>query len=136
MNQELPIMDLLQSATALADTLAIENRALAGLDFAGAVRLLDAKQRAADGFIAAQAASAPGAMRTRRGLFEEVATRLRVLATENKQLLERAVMVQGRVIGAIVGAVPKTSGGVARYGSGGAMAETTRIRPMALSARA
>jgi hypothetical protein len=129
---------LLQSATLLADTLAAENRALAGLDFAHAVALLDAKLRATDAFVAARAhaASAPDELRNRRHLVEDVATRLRELAAENKRLLERAVIVQGRVIGAIVRAVPKATGGVPRYGAGGALAETTRMRPMALSARA
>jgi hypothetical protein len=129
---------LLQSAGALADTLAAENRALAGLDFVRAVTLLGAKLRATDAFIAAheQVASAPDEMRGRRRLFTDVAARLRELAAENKRLLERAVIVQGRVIGAIVSAVPKVVGGVPRYGAGGVLAETTRVRPMALSSRA
>ena len=133
MNQE-----LLQSATRLADTLAAENRALAGLDFARAVALLGAKLRAADEFVAAraQAGAAPDEMRNWRSSVEEVATRLRDLAAENKRLLERAVVVQGRVIGAIVHAIPKAVGGVPRYGAGGALAESTRMRPMAFSARA
>jgi len=130
--------DLLQSATALAYTLAAENRALAELDFTRAVTLLDAKQRATDAFAAAhaRAATTPDDMRTRRSLIMDVATRLRELAGENKRLLERAVVVQGRVIGAVVRAIPKAVGGAPRYGSGGALSEATRMRPIALSARA
>jgi len=130
------MLDVLQSAGALADTLAAENRALAGLDFSAAVALLGAKQRATDAFIAAHGAPAVGEPIGRRRLLAEVAARLRELAAENKRLLERAVIVQGRVIGAIVRAVPKVVGGVPRYGAGGALAEATRVRPMALSSRA
>jgi len=119
----------LQAATALADTLAAENRALAVLDFAGAVALLGAKQRATEAFVAA---ATPVDMRNQNA----VATRLRELAVENKRLLERAVTVQGRVIGAIVRAIPKAVGAAPRYGAGGAFAGATRIRPIALSARA
>ena len=126
--------DFLQSATALADTLAAENRALTNLDFGRATALLAAKQRATEAF--AQAATTSEDMRTRRNLFADVATRLRDLGAENQRLLERAVFVQGRVIGAIVRAVPKLAGGVPRYGAGGAVSETARVRPIALSARA
>ena len=133
MNQE-----LLQSATTLADTLAAENRALSDLDFTSAANLFGAKLRATDAFVAAhaRAAAAPGEPRDRRRLVGDVVTRLRELTAENKRLLERAVLVQGRVIGAVVRAVPKVTRGVPRYGSGGALTETSRVWPMALSARA
>ena len=64
-----------------------------------------------------------------------MARRLGELAGENKRLLERAVIVQGRVIGTVVRAIPKAVGGAPRYGAGGALSETARMRPMALSAR-
>ncbi len=130
------IQEFLQSVAALADTLAEENRALAGLDFGRAVMLLETKQRATDAFAAAHHAATPDAMRTRRSLVEPLVRRLRDLADENKRLLERAVTVQGRVIGAIAGAIPKTIGGAPRYGSRGALADVSRMRPIALSARA
>jgi prepilin-type processing-associated H-X9-DG protein len=126
--------DLVQSAMALADALAEENRALDGLEFARAARWLEAKAQATSAFIAAQAWEAPAAMRTRRQVLEAAVVRLRDLAAENKQLLERAVIVQRRVIGSIVDAIPK-SGPAPRYGSSGAFADG-HVRPMALSSRA
>ena len=128
--------ELIQSATVLADALAEENRALGSLEFARAATLVDAKERATSAFIAAQAreASAPPEMRTRRQVLEAALFRLRELGRENKQLLERAIIVQGRVIGSIVEALRKTP--IApRYGASGALASAT-TRPMALSARA
>ena len=128
--------DLVQSATALADALADENQALGKLEFARAALLLDVKNRATAAFIAAQAreASAPPALRTRRQVLEATIVRLRDLAAENKRLLERAIIVQRRVIGCIVGAIPK-SGPAPRYGASGAIAGG-HVRPMALSSRA
>jgi hypothetical protein len=127
---------LMQSAIALADALAEENRALGSLELKCAAALLDAKLRATSALIAAQAreASAPPAARTRKEQMEATAARLRDLAAENKRLLERAITVQGRVIGCIVGALPKP-GSAPRYGASGAFAGG-RVRPMALSARA
>jgi hypothetical protein len=119
--------DLTQAAVALAATLVAENQALIGLDFRRAAALLDEKRRAADAFAAAA---------QDRQVAADVVTRLRDLAAENKRLLERAVLVQGRVIGAVVRAIPKVVGGVPRYGAGGAFTGNTRMRPMALSARA
>ena len=129
--------DLIQSAAALADTLAEENRALSGLELARAAMLLDAKLRATSAFIAAQAreASAPPNLRTRRQLMEAAVLRLKDLAAENKRLLERAIIVQGRVIGCIIAALPKIAAGTRHYGATGAFAGP-RMRPMALSARA
>jgi hypothetical protein len=128
--------ELMQSATVLADALAEENGALDRLEFARAVTLVDAKDRATSAFIAAQAraASAPMEMRTRRQILEAALVRLRDLAAENTRLLERAIVVQRRVIGSIVDALPKTPS-APRYGASGAIAGAN-MRPMALSARA
>jgi hypothetical protein len=127
----------MQSAGALADTLAEENRALGGLELARAVTLLDAKLRATSAFIAAQAreASAPQNSRTRSQQVEAAVLRLKDLAAENKRLLERAIIVQGRVIGSIVEALPKIAPGTRHYGATGVLAGP-RMLPMALSARA
>ena len=129
--------ELVQSATALADTLEEENHALRGLELARAVTLLDAKVRATSAFIAAQAreASAPLDLRTRRQLVEAAVLRLRDLAAENERLLERAIVVQGRVIGSIVEALSRVTARTRRYGATGALAGPG-MRPMALSARA
>jgi len=128
--------ELMQSAVALADVLTEENGALGRLELARAVTLVDAKERATSEFIAAQAreASAPQEMRTRRQVLEATLGRLRDLAAENKRLLERAITVQGRVIGCIVEALPKAPS-APRYGASGALAGAA-MRPMALSARA
>ena len=128
--------ELIQSAIALADTLAEENRALDRLEFAHALSLLEAKMRATSAFIAAQAhaASAVPEARAHRQPMEATAARLRDLAAENKRLLERAIIVQRRVIGCIVGALPRSES-APRYGASGAFAGR-HVRPMALSARA
>lgn len=128
--------ELVQSAIALAEALAEENRALESLTFAQAATLLEAKTRATSAFITAQAreASAPPGARTRRQQLEPTVVRLRDLAAENKRLLERAIIVQRRVIGSIVDAIPK-AGSAPRYGASGAFAGG-HVRPMALSARA
>jgi hypothetical protein len=128
--------DLMQSAAALADALAEENQALGGLELGRAVTLLDTKLCAVSAFIAAEAraASAPQGARPRRQLVEAAVLRLRDLAEENKRLLERAIIVQGRVIGSIVAALPRIAAGTRHYGATGALAGS-RLRPMALSAR-
>ncbi len=128
--------ELMQSAIALADALADENRALSKLEFAHAATLLEAKTRATSAFIAAQAreASTRPEARTRRPVLEATIVRLRDLAAENTRLLERAIIVQRRVIGSIVNAIPK-AGNAPRYGASGAFAGGY-VRPMALSARA
>jgi len=109
--------ELIQSAIALADTLAEENRALDRLEFAHALSLLEAKMRATSAFIAAQAHAASAVPEARA-----------------QRLLERAIIVQRRVIGCIVGALPRSES-APRYGASGAFAGG-HVRPMALSARA
>ena len=133
--------DLIAAAVALADTLTQENRALAALDLPRAVTLLEKKRLATAAFIAAQARAAsaahlppPPAMRAR--VAEQVAAQLRDLADENKRLLERAITVQGRVIGTLARVVPRALARAPRYNAGGAIACGPRPPPVALSARA
>jgi len=117
--------ELIAAGSALADRLEAENTALAALDLPRAAGMLAEKQRA----VAALAAAQPVAARSEAA--ERVARRLRALGVENKRLLERAIAVQGRVIGTIArAAVPEAPAG---YGSGHVMERPT---PVALSARA
>lgn len=125
---------LIAEAMALAALLTRENAALTALDFAGAAALLPQKETVTAAFAAAQrdAGDRPdGATEDMRRL----AGQLRDLADENRRLLERAIYVQRRVVGAVVRAVPKAFGGAARYGATGAMAAIRRPPPVVVSAR-
>ncbi|MBN9562577.1 MAG: hypothetical protein J0H14_17895 [Alphaproteobacteria bacterium] len=121
---------LIDAAIRLADALARENEALAALDLPRAAGMLADKQRAADAFFAAQALL-PDGLPTTAG--RDVAERLGILAEENHRLLERAIAVQGRVIGTLARAVrPETLG----YGARGGRTVASRPSAIALSARA
>jgi hypothetical protein len=115
----------LAAGMALADTLEAENTALAALDLPRAAGMLADKQRAVTALAAVRSVPA------RSEAADRVARRLQALAVENKRLLERAIAVQGRVIGVIArAAAPEVPAG---YGSGRI---TERPAPIALSARA
>ena len=62
--------------------------------------------------------------------------RLAALAAENKRLLERGLMVQGRLVGLIAAALPKALDCAPRYGARGAFLREATMRPVALSASA
>ena len=79
----------------LAETLEAENAALAALDLPRAAGMLADKRSAVAEFDAVRTAPAPSEAAQR------MARRLQGLAMENKRLLERAIAVQGRVIGVI-----------------------------------
>ncbi len=87
--------DLITAGTRLAETLEAENAALAALDLPRAAGMLADKRSAVAEFAAARTAPAPSEAA------ERMARRLQALAMENKRLLERAIAVQGRVIGVI-----------------------------------
>jgi hypothetical protein len=121
---------LIDAAIQLADALARENEALAALDLPRAAGMLAEKQRAADVFFAAQTLLPDG---TPDPAVRDVAARLGTLAEENRRLLERAIAVQGRVIGTLARAVrPEPLG----YGARGGRTVTSRPGAIALSARA
>ena len=139
--------DLIATGEALADTLERENIALAAMDLAGAAALYPAKDAAATAFTAAQDRAAQALLgdsmtaaldAEQQRLAQHLAERLRALAEENRRLLERAIHVQGHVLGTIARAVsqvgPRTQG--PRYGARGTMAEARRQPPVVLSARA
>jgi len=125
--------NLAAAAARLAEVLTAENAALAALDLPRAGAMLAAKTRAADAFVTAQLACHgpfPGA----GGV---TPARLRALAAENQQLLERAITVQGRVIGIIARALPRAlrDPAATRYGAHG-RAAPMRLSAVAVSARA
>ena len=114
--------DPIAAGATLSATLEAENAALATLDLPRAAAMVADKQRAIADLAAAEApAPNPAA--------ERMARRLRSLALENKRLLERAIAVQGRVIGIVAQATVASPEG---YGS----PRKQRPAPVALSARA
>ena len=119
--------DLMTAGATLADTLEAENAALEALDLPRAVGMLEGKQRALAGFVAAQNAPLSG----QAG--ERMVRRLQELATENKRLLERAMAVQGRVIGVVARSVPPV---VASSGYGVPTRRVSRPAAIAVLARA
>jgi hypothetical protein len=125
--------DLTAAAVRLTEVLAAENAALAAVDLPRAGAMLAEKARAADAFVAAQAAS-HGALSGARPVTLE---RLRDLVEENQRLLDVAIKVQGRVIGIIARALPRTlrDPAATRYGAQGRVAPA-RLSAFAISARA
>ncbi len=106
-----PISSLIAAAVRLADVLHTENAALAALNIPAAVRLLPEKLAAADAFVTAQAsAGAKGRQAARHRIeLESIARRLQDLAAENRRLLERAMLVQTRVIATVAKAARATA---------------------------
>ena len=100
---------LIAAAVRLADVLATENTALAALNMPAAARLLPEKLAATDAFAAAQAAAAGHGRGGAGPELDSLARRLRELATENRRLLERAMLVQDRVIATIAKAARATA---------------------------
>jgi hypothetical protein len=114
-------------ALRLADLLTRENAALAALDFPAAAALLAEKTAA----LAALQAAPPGTMAP-----GNLARTLPALVADNRALLERAILVQHRVIGIIARAAPRAaSGAVVRYGRDGARAWGRQQPAVAMSAR-
>ena len=110
----------------LANVLRHENRALRAMDLPAAAGLLAAKTEALAA-LEAMAESHPVDAAATAALGE-----LNVLIRENRVLLERAITVQDRVIGIVVGAAASAAARPA-YGS---KARAPRLSAMALSTRA
>lgn len=124
--------DFFAAAAVLAETLAEENAALAALDLQRAAAMLPDKQRAAAAFVAVQTTHVVG---SHRATAERLVRRLRSLVAENKALLERAIVVQGRVIGVIArAAAPAVA--PSGYGARGRTCHAGRPAAYALSERA
>ena len=133
---------MIAAGEALAETLARENAALAAMDLAAAARLYPGKDAAAAAFSAAGDTVIDGMVDSlsaeQRRLARELAERLRRLVEENRRLLERAMHVQGHVLGTVARAMAQVSPRrqPPRYGASGALADARRQPPVVLSARA
>jgi hypothetical protein len=124
--------DLPGAATALAGELEQENRLLEALDLAAAAALLPAKERAVAALLRAAPGSLPAATRQAPvALF----ARLRTLAAENRRLLERGLLAQGRVIAVIGRAARAHARTTACYGASGRCPGPRRPAALAISAR-
>jgi hypothetical protein len=124
--------ELIAAARLLADTLAEENAALTALDLPRAASMLADKQRAVTGFLTACDAERNT---TPNATIAPLAQLLQSLLEENRTLLERAIAVQGRVIGIVVRAAAP---GVAPWGysAQGTLGHHARPTAFALCARA
>ncbi len=125
---------LVSAADALASVLEQENRALEALDFAAALSLLAAKQKATTSFVEAekQFRTLPPAARPGIGAR---CRRLRTLVADNRRLLERALAAQGRVIAVIAHAIHSSPEALPHYGAAGRPAGRSRPLALALSTR-
>jgi hypothetical protein len=115
----------------LAELLNRENAALAALDFRRATALLPEKTAAISDLTASHVAA--GTLPSGHADLDLIGRSLAGLASENRRLLERAIVVQQRVIG-IVARAAATAANEPAYGAHGRKARISR--PMAFSARA
>ena len=122
--------DLLGSIVRLASVLEAENAALAAMDLPAAAALVAEKREATTAFDTARVATPV----TPSAALRDAAARLGSQAEDNRRLLERAMKVQTRVLGIIVGAA-RSSNPVQGYGRSGAYAARAGTG-WALSARA
>jgi flagellar biosynthesis/type III secretory pathway chaperone len=133
---------IVEAGRALAAALERENAALTAMDLPGAAALYPAKDAAATALKAAQLELDEGLAAAldaqQRRLARELAERLRELIEKNRRLLERAIHVQGQVLGTIARAVAMSTPRAQppRYGASGALAQMRRPAPVVLSARA
>lgn len=134
--------DLIEAGAMLADMLERENAALAAMDLPSAAALFPAKDAAASAFAGAEAALRDGMAAAltaeQQRLARALAERLRDLAELNRRLLERAINVQGHVLGTIARAVAQTPQRAQppRYGANGAVARAGGQPPVVLWSRA
>ncbi len=130
---------LIAAGETLAETLAHENAALEAMDLAGATALYPRKEAATTAFAEAQRQDGMTTAldEEQRRLARELAERLHRLVEENRRLLERAIHVQGHVIGTVARAMaqaPRTQ--TPRYAATGHIAAARRQPPVVLSSRA
>ena len=119
------IVTLVNAITRLADALVQENTALEALDMAGAVAVLPDKRRALEVLTTLPVLDLPHGQRPAA---EAALRRLRTLAEENRQLLQRALTVQSRVIEVIAGALPRPEP-AGRYAASGSRPQPARPQP-------
>jgi len=124
-------LEFQQAAQRLAETLRHENEALKRLDFQAAMTLVPAKEAAL-----ADLTSQPRLTEaTLSPALAALGQRLGTLAAENQILLERAIVVQTRIV-RIVAQAARPPPGVTRYGGQGRPAQPKRAAAIALSTRA
>jgi len=111
----------------MIDVLALENQSLTALDFPAAIRLLGRKNAAAAALQKLRVVTGDGSREVVRDLVDAVEA--------NRTLLERALAIQGRVIGVLAQAA-RASSAPARYGARGSLATNRACHAFALSARA
>jgi hypothetical protein len=128
---------LLASAERFTEILSAENAALTALDFSGTGALMSAKEDALKAMtVALSLPDGPvdASLRQRIEAFDEQLSRL---MDENRRLLERALVVQTRVVGVIARASRCELARQARgYSTNGAPATASRAPAIALAARA
>ncbi len=123
--------ELIDAAVDLVGLLARENEALGQMDLARAAAMVGAKRRAAEAF-----AEASGGAESTARLAPPLQRQLAELAEENRRLLERAMKVQGRVMGTIAGAMARRAREQGGYGANGARTAHGKAPALTLSARA
>ncbi len=120
--------DPIAAADALTDVLSRENAALAVVDMLGATGLFAEKQAATEALLRARAGLAtlnPARWDAARAAI----ARLDEAGTRNRELLARAIRVQGRVVALLARAAPPQR---ATYG----MSRPATAAPVAMSLRA
>lgn len=123
--------DVLEAGRILAEALRRENALLQGMELQQASLMLAEKQSATARFEAACQAAARFSWTPQA---EALASSLRDLSSQNRTLLERAMVAQDRVIGIIRQAALNCASGN-RYGAAGAPAREA-ARPLAISSNA
>lgn len=125
--------DLIDAVNALAEVLVRENAALRRLDFPAAIMLMPAKEAALLEVSKRCAPLPPSAGRD--PVVVALGTRINGLVADNRNLLERAIAVQTRIVGIVVRAAspPPREG---QYAASGFRSQPRRTSAMALSARA
>jgi hypothetical protein len=123
---------VIDAADQLSELLERENAALERMDITAATAMLADKQQAIAALVASQCEPVGDDEADRRARTQ----RLGALAAANRQLLERAIIVQDRVLGMIASALPQATGRDGGYGAGGRNLTPHALPPMALSAQA
>jgi flagellar biosynthesis/type III secretory pathway chaperone len=123
---------VIDAADQLSALLEQENAALQRMDIPSATALVEAKQQAIAELVAARGQATP----TDAAEIQASTQRLSDLAAANRSLLERAMLVQDRILGMIATALPRASGREGGYGAAGRNVTPNALPPMALSARA
>ena len=128
--------ELILAARALGEVLLAENAALAAHDHAGAIALLDDKQRRIAAFDRARAGTIPLLDDPAREEARTIGLELQALAGRNVALLEQAMEVQARVIGIVADAArQQVRAALPGYGRPGRPSPVSRPNAYAMVSR-